>query len=49
MSTTYQFEDGKIIFVYRDDGSLKLINVVHSDESIANIVADKLICWLRNI
>ena len=48
MTTTYQFDDGKVIFVYRSDNTLKLINVVHSDVAIANKVADAIIARIRS-
>ena len=49
MTTIYQYDDGKVIFVYRPDKTLKLINVVHNDEVIANKVADVIIARLRTI
>lgn len=48
MTTIYQYDDGKIIFVYNQDSTLKLINVVHDDVEIANKVADAIIARLKS-
>ena len=48
MTTTYQFDDGKIVFVYRRDGTLKLINVVHHDKHSATKVADAILTRLKS-
>lgn len=47
MTTIYQYDDGKVIFVYHPDKTLRLINVVHDDEAIANKVLDTIIARLR--
>lgn len=49
MTTIYQYEDGKIIFVYNQDGVIRLINVVHDDVTVANKVADAIIAKLRGV
>ena len=51
MTTIYQYNDGKIIFVYGRNKILKAINVVHDDINVANKVADEIIKsidWIEN-
>lgn len=48
MTTTYQYDDGKIIFVYNQDNTLKLINVVHDNLEVANKVADAIVARLKS-
>ena len=48
MNTVYQFEDGKLIFVYSKDGWLKSVNVVHDDENVADRVISYLKALLRD-
>ncbi len=46
----YQFEDGKIFYIEKDDGKV-LINIVHKDQTVANKVYEKIlmegVSWFR--